>query len=78
VRSGPYRLVRQPGYLGSVVYNLVLPLVLGSLWTYIAALVTILMLIVRTRLEDDTLRAELVGYREYAAQVPHRLIPGLW
>jgi protein-S-isoprenylcysteine O-methyltransferase Ste14 len=78
VSSGPYRLVRHPGYLGSIVYNLVIPLVLDSLWTYIPALLTILLLVVRTKLEDRALQAELPGYRKYAAAVPYRLIPGIW
>jgi protein-S-isoprenylcysteine O-methyltransferase Ste14 len=78
VRSGPYRLVRHPGYLGSVVYNLVVPLVLGSLWAYIPALLTIALLIVRTGLEDEALQAELPGYRGYAAAVRYRLFPGAW
>jgi protein-S-isoprenylcysteine O-methyltransferase Ste14 len=78
VRSGPYRLVRHPGYLGSVAYNLVVPLVLGSLWAYIPALLTIALLIVRTGLEDEALRAELPGYQGYATAVRYRLFPGAW
>jgi protein-S-isoprenylcysteine O-methyltransferase Ste14 len=76
--SGPYRLVRHPGYLGSVIYNLACPLVLGSLWTFLPALLTIALLFVRTGLEDRTLRAELPGYPEYAARTRYRLIPGVW
>ena len=78
VDRGPYRLVRHPGYLGSLLYNLCLPLALGSLWTYVPAALTILLLIVRTGLEDGTLQAELPGYREYSAEVRFRLIPGIW
>lgn len=78
VRSGPYRLVRHSGYLGSAAYNLVVPLVLGSLWAYIPALVTVVLLVVRTGLEDRALGAELPGYEEYAAAVRYRLFPGAW
>jgi protein-S-isoprenylcysteine O-methyltransferase Ste14 len=78
VSSGPYRIVRHPGYLGSLVYNLAIPLVLGSLWTLLPALLTIVLLAVRTRLEDRTLQAELPGYSEYKAVVRRRLIPGVW
>jgi protein-S-isoprenylcysteine O-methyltransferase Ste14 len=78
VSSGPYRIVRHPGYLGSVLYNLVVPLALGSLWTYVPALLTIGLLAVRTGLEDRTLRAELPGYPEYTSAVRYRLIPGVW
>jgi protein-S-isoprenylcysteine O-methyltransferase Ste14 len=75
---GPYRLVRHPGYAGSLVYNLVLPLVLGSWWVFIPSLLTIALTFVRTGLEDHTLHAELSGYEEYAATVRYRLIPFVW
>jgi len=78
VRSGPYRLVRHPGYAGSLVYNLAVPLVLSSWWTFVPALLTAALLIVRTRLEDRTLLAELPGYQTYTASVRYRLFPGVW
>jgi len=78
VNSGPYQLVRHPGYAGSVIYNLLIPLVLGSYWAYVPALLTVLLLLVRTALEDRTLQAELPGYAEYARKVTKRLIPGVW
>jgi protein-S-isoprenylcysteine O-methyltransferase Ste14 len=55
-----------------------IPLALGSLWTFLPALLTNVLLVVRTGLEDRTLRAELPGYREYAAVVRYRLFPGVW
>jgi protein-S-isoprenylcysteine O-methyltransferase Ste14 len=42
-----------------------------------AILIAVLM-VVRTALEDCTLRAELAGYAEYARQVRYRLLPGVW
>jgi protein-S-isoprenylcysteine O-methyltransferase Ste14 len=78
VSNGPYRLVRHPGYFGSLIYNLAIPLVLASWWTFLPALLTIVLLILRTRLEDRTLQSELPGYPAYAAAVRRRLIPGVW
>lgn len=78
VSGGPYRLVRHPGYLGAVVYNLAAPLVLGSLWAFLPALFTIGLILIRTGLEDRTLRAELPHYPKYAAETRYRLIPGIW
>jgi protein-S-isoprenylcysteine O-methyltransferase Ste14 len=76
--GGPYHLVRHPGYAGSVVYNLAVPLVLGSWWTFLPGMLTIALIIIRTGLEDQTLRHELTGYTDYARAVKYRLVPGLW
>ncbi len=78
ISSGPYRWVRHPGYAGSVIYNLVIPLALGSWWTFIPAVLTACLIIVRTGLEDRTLQTELADYQNYAAQVRYRLLPGIW
>lgn len=76
--SGPYSLVRHPGYLGAILFDLVAPLALASWWAYVPALLTNLLIILRTKLEDATLKAELTGYSEYSASVRYRLFPGVW
>jgi protein-S-isoprenylcysteine O-methyltransferase Ste14 len=77
-QHGPYQIVRHPGYAGSLIYNLMMPLLFGSWWTYIPAVLTCVLLFIRTGLEDRTLQAELPGYQAYAARVHYRLIPGIW
>lgn len=79
IDSGPYRTVRHPGYVGTIM-GLVLgsPFLLGSWWAFIPAILTTFGLILRTALEDRMLMAELEGYKEYAERVPYRLIPYLW
>lgn len=76
--SGPYALVRHPGYLGGVIYTLGTPLLLGSLWAFIPALLSIPPLIWRILMEERTLGAELAGYAAYMRTVRWRLIPGVW
>jgi protein-S-isoprenylcysteine O-methyltransferase Ste14 len=76
--GGPYRYVRHPGYVGYIVSAFAAPLALGSLWALIPAAITLCLLVVRTALEDRTLQEELDGYREYAARVRYRLLPGVW
>jgi protein-S-isoprenylcysteine O-methyltransferase Ste14 len=76
--TGPYRLVRHPGYVGGIIQSLALPLVLGSLWAFIPGVLAALLLVVRTALEDKTLLEELDGYKEYAEKVRYRLLPGVW
>jgi len=78
VTSGPYRLIRHPGYLSGVVGYLAMPLILGSSWAFIPVLVGILIICLRTWLEDRTLQQELPGYREYTQTTRYRLIPGIW
>jgi protein-S-isoprenylcysteine O-methyltransferase Ste14 len=77
-QSGPYRFVRHPGYSGALLFVLATPLALGSAWAFIPAFLTAAVVVLRTALEDHTLQEELAGYREYAAGVPSRLVPGLW
>jgi len=76
--GGPYRFVRHPGYTGTIMTYLGLPLMLGSLWAVALGVVTAFLIILRTALEDKTLLAELDGYQTYAARVRYRLLPGLW
>jgi protein-S-isoprenylcysteine O-methyltransferase Ste14 len=77
-RTGPYRLVRHPGYAGFILQSLGTPLLLGSLWALIPGVVAAAFMIVRTFLEDRMLRAELPGYVDYAQDVRFRLLPGIW
>lgn len=77
-QDGPYRYVRHPGYLGGLLYTVVTPLLLGSLSGLIPAGITIVLMLIRTSLEDKTLENELEGYREYQAKVKYRLIPFIW
>lgn len=76
--GGPYQYVRHPAYIGAILYELAVPLLLASWWALIASGLTVTLLIVRTALEDRTLQTELTGYVEYARQVRHRLLPGIW
>jgi protein-S-isoprenylcysteine O-methyltransferase Ste14 len=76
--GGPYRFVRHPGYVGILALYLPSPLILGSLWAFIPAVLILVVTIIRTTLEDRTLQNELDGYREYAARVRYRLLPEIW
>jgi protein-S-isoprenylcysteine O-methyltransferase Ste14 len=78
ISSGPYRLVRHPGYLGSFLLYTGVALVLGSLWALLVVAALIATLVVRTALEDRFLHDQLSGYPEYAARVRFRLVPRLW
>ena len=78
VSSGPYSWIRHPGYLGGLLTYLGTPLLLGSYWAMIPAVLTTIVLLTRTHLEDTTLHRELPGYSEYASRVRFRMLPGVW
>jgi protein-S-isoprenylcysteine O-methyltransferase Ste14 len=78
VTDGPYRFVRHPSYATGNVASLMIPILLGSLWALIPTILVALGTIIRTALEDKTLLEELDGYKEYAARVRYRLLPGVW
>jgi protein-S-isoprenylcysteine O-methyltransferase Ste14 len=78
IDTGPYAFVRHPGYLGFFGWSLSTPLLLGSWWAFVPALLAIFALVFRTALEDNTLRRELAGYGAYASRVQFKLIPGIW
>ncbi|WP_212523385.1 isoprenylcysteine carboxylmethyltransferase family protein [Actibacterium sp. MT2.3-13A] len=76
--SGPYRIVRHPGYAGNIFPLFGIVLALGSVWTLIPAVVASIISVLRTVLEDRTLQEELPGYRDYARRVRYRLVPGIF
>ncbi len=78
IDTGPYGFVRHPGYVGFFGWCLSAPFLLGSWWAFVPAALSVVGMIVRTALEDRTLREELDGYAAYADRVRYRLCPGVW
>jgi protein-S-isoprenylcysteine O-methyltransferase Ste14 len=78
VDTGPYAIVRHPGYFAACLLFAGIALSLGSFWALIPAGLATLLLVLRTVWEDRTLRRELPGYSDYAQRVRFRLIPGVW
>jgi protein-S-isoprenylcysteine O-methyltransferase Ste14 len=78
VQTGPYRFVRHPMYVGLLLMFAGWPLVVGSLWSYLPLGALALAYIVRTALEDRTLRQRLPGYQDYCQLTRYRLLPGIW
>ena len=77
-RGGPYRFVRHPAYIGAILFELAVCFVLSSWWGMIPSALNVLLLTLRTALEDRTLQAELPGYADFARDVRYRLLPGIW
>jgi protein-S-isoprenylcysteine O-methyltransferase Ste14 len=78
VTGGPYQYVRHPAYIGAIVFELAAPILLASWWAGITSLLAVILLVLRTALEDRALQTELAGYADYARKVRQRLLPGIW
>jgi len=76
--TGLYKIVRHPGYLGMSISLLGVPFMTGSIWSLIPTSIAIILLFVRTALEDKTLKNELEGYTEYTRKTSSKLIPWVW
>lgn len=78
ISTGPYRYIRHPMYVGTILFVLCTPLVLGSWWALVPGTVDAILFIIRTALEDRTLKEKLTGYEDYAGKVRYRLLPRIW
>lgn len=78
VDAGPYAKVRHPGYLGFLLADASLALMLASSWAAAGTLVLALTLGIRMGREERFLAEKLDGYRDYCKRVRFRLIPGLF
>jgi len=78
VDKGPYQYIRHPGNLGMILASCVQPLVVGSVYAFIPSIFAAVLVVVRTKLEDEMLQKELYGYKAYTEIVKYRLIPKVW
>ncbi|OLC67777.1 MAG: hypothetical protein AUH78_27575 [Gemmatimonadetes bacterium 13_1_40CM_4_69_8] len=78
VTTGPYGVVRHPGYLGMLLAYPTTALALGSWWAVVPGVLCALVVLRRAALEDRYLQQNLAGYADYVPRVPYRLIPGVW
>lgn len=78
ISTGPYALVRHPMYVGGLVLGFGTPLALGSWWGLVVFALTTPILIWRILDEEQLLKSDLPGYREYTQKVRYRLVPYLW
>lgn len=78
IDTGPYSVIRHPGYIGANAMGIGIALALGSLVALIPAAICMITLALRTLAEEKTLRDGLPGYADYMQRVRYRWIPGIW
>lgn len=78
VDTGLYGIVRHPMYAVTLLLFLSMPLVLGSLLSFLCFLPYPFLIAKRLLDEEAFLEKELTGYSEYKQKVKYRLIPGIW
>ncbi len=78
ISSGLYGIVRHPMYAVTVILFLSMPLVLGSVFSFIIFLAYPFIIAKRIKNEEELLERELDGYKEYKQKVKYRLIPFIW
>lgn len=78
VSTGLYGIVRHPMYFAVVLLFWSMPLVLGSLYSFIIMLPFPLLLVRRIKDEEKILEEGLPGYKEYEQKVKYHLIPFVW
>lgn len=78
IDSGPYALIRHPMYAGFIPMFLFMPIALGSYWAIIAFIPECIIIILRALNEEDVLKRDLPGYKDYCKKVRYRLIPLIW
>ena len=78
VDSGLYGIVRHPMYMSTLFLFLAMPLVLGSVISFLIMLLYIPIIAKRIRNEEQVLEEGLDGYTEYKQKVKYKVIPFIW
>lgn len=76
--NGFYKVVRHPGYIGMIISWVGFPIVMTSIYSLVPVIISIILIVLRTNLEDKMLEEELVGYDNYSQEVKYKLIPYIW
>lgn len=78
VDKGLYGVVRHPMYSVTILLFLTMPIVLGSIYSFIIFLAYPIIIAMRIKGEEEFLEKELEGYKEYKNKVKYRMIPFIW
>ncbi|MDO5326568.1 MAG: isoprenylcysteine carboxylmethyltransferase family protein [Clostridia bacterium] len=78
IDTGLYGIVRHPMYMSTLLLFLSMPLVLGSVLSFVIMLAYVPIIAKRIRNEEKVLESGLEGYTEYKKRVRYKVIPFVW
>jgi protein-S-isoprenylcysteine O-methyltransferase Ste14 len=78
IDTGLYSIVRHPMYFSTIFLFLSMPLILGSIISFVIFLIYPFIIAKRIKNEEEVLEKELEGYKEYKDKVKYRMIPFIW
>ena len=78
IDTGLYGIVRHPMYMTTFLLFLSMPIVLGSVFSFVIMLVYIPIIAKRIQNEEKVLEEGLEGYSDYKKRVKNKIIPGVW
>ncbi len=78
IDTGLYGIVRHPMYMATILLFLMIPLILGSWWSFVIFLAYPVIIALRIKNEEQVLTKQLEGYAEYKQKVKYKIIPFIW
>ena len=78
IDTGLYGIIRHPMYAVTILLFLTMPLILGSIISFIIFLIYPIIIGKRIKNEEKVLEKELEGYKEYKKKVKYKIIPFIW
>lgn len=78
IDTGLYKIVRHPMYAATIIMFLTIPLILGSIFSFVIFLIYPFIIAKRIKYEEAVLEKELEGYAEYKEKVKYKMIPFIW
>ena len=78
IDTGLYGIVRHPMYAATILLFLTMPLILGSIISFVIFLIYPIIIAKRIKNEEEVLEKDLTGYSEYKNKVKYKVIPFIW
>lgn len=78
IDTGLYGIVRHPMYTSTIFLFLSMPLLLGSIYSFLISLIYPILIAFRIRNEEKVLEKELTGYPSYKQKVKYKILPWIW